>query len=125
MAQRPAGCPFCGAQQAFLRNGLAYVVEDKFPVAPGHSLIIPHRHVSDFFQTTKEERDAMLELVLGTRALLERKHHPDGYNLGINVGEAAGQTIYHVHLHLIPRYTGDVANPRGGVRGVIPARQQY
>jgi diadenosine tetraphosphate (Ap4A) HIT family hydrolase len=125
MTSRPAICLFCCLNAAVLRNGLADVLYDTSPVAPGHALIIPVRHVADCFDTTREEREAMLNLADEVRALLEGKYHPDGYNLGINVGEAAGQTIFHAHLRLIPRYRGDVKNPRGGVRGVIPNRQQY
>ena len=104
---------------------MAYVRFDKNPVTPGHCLIIPFRHVADYFATTMEERNAMLCLVDVAKQMLDRDFAPHGYNLGINVGVVAGQTVPHVHLHLIPRYPGDVANPRGGVRGVIPARQNY
>jgi diadenosine tetraphosphate (Ap4A) HIT family hydrolase len=118
-------CPFCSVDSAFARNRLAIALEDRNPVNRGHSLIIPIRHVESFFDTTSGERAAILELSDEVRAILDRKYQPDGYNLGINVGAAAGQTVFHVHLHVIPRFLGDVANPRGGVRGVIPARQSY
>ncbi len=119
-------CPFCDTEGVVvLRNALAYVRFDKNPVNPGHCLIIPFRHVSDFFETTPEERQAMLTLADEAKAMLELKFSPDGYNLGLNVGTVAGQTVPHVHLHLIPRYTGDVDQPRGGVRGVIPSKQNY
>jgi diadenosine tetraphosphate (Ap4A) HIT family hydrolase len=118
-------CPFCRAGDVLLRNDLAYARYDKYPVNPGHVLLIPFRHVSNYFDTTPEERQALLALLDQARALLDREFAPAGYNIGINVGEVAGQTIWHVHLHLIPRYPGDVADPRGGVRGVIPARQSY
>jgi diadenosine tetraphosphate (Ap4A) HIT family hydrolase len=120
-----SSCPFCAGDGVVMRNALAYVRFDKNPVTQGHCLIIPFRHVADFFATNVDERAAMLALAEEARAILERDFAPQGYNLGVNVGEAAGQTIGHVHLHLIPRYAGDVANPRGGVRGVIPARQDY
>jgi diadenosine tetraphosphate (Ap4A) HIT family hydrolase len=120
-----SACPFCRSDDALLANTLAYVLADKNPVTPGHLLIIPCRHVSDFFATSFDELEAIWVLVEAAKALLEEKHHPDGYNLGVNVGEAGGQTIAHAHLHLIPRYSGDVENPRGGVRGIIPARQHY
>ena len=81
--------------------------------------------MADWFDTTADERHAMFDLADKAKALLNAEFRPDGYNLGINVGEAAGQTVFHVHLHLIPRYRGDVANPRGGVRGVIPDKQNY
>jgi diadenosine tetraphosphate (Ap4A) HIT family hydrolase len=124
MKQLPS-CPFCNVDAAILSNELAYVRFDKNPVNPGHCLIIPYRHVADFFDTTEAELQAMLTLAEAARRLLERDYAPQGYNLGINIGSVAGQTIPHVHLHLMPRYAGDVANPRGGVRGVIPARQNY
>ena len=120
-----APCPFCSFGDVVLGNELAYVIFDKSPVNPGHCLIIPFRHVADFFATTEDERQAMLALAEAARKLLDRDFAPQGYNLGINVGDVAGQTVPHVHLHLIPRYPGDVDNPRGGVRGVIPARQNY
>ena len=118
-------CPFCKPSDVILSNELAYVKFDINPVNPGHCLVIPFRHVADFFETTEAERQAMLVLADEAKALLDVKHKPDGYNLGLNVGAVAGQTVPHVHLHLIPRYAGDVEQPRGGVRGVIPARQSY
>jgi diadenosine tetraphosphate (Ap4A) HIT family hydrolase len=118
-------CPFCHPDSVLIGNGLAYAKLDKFPVNPGHLLIIPRRHVSDFFLTTEEEKAAMFSLLDKAKLYLDGKHTPAGYNVGINVGEVAGQTVMHVHLHLIPRYHGDLENPRGGVRGVIPSRQSY
>jgi diadenosine tetraphosphate (Ap4A) HIT family hydrolase len=94
-------------------------------VNEGHALVIPKRHVADFFELAASERNACFELVAEVKAKLETRFLPDGYNVGINVGAAAGQTIFHVHIHVIPRYTGDVASPRGGVRGVIPSKQSY
>jgi diadenosine tetraphosphate (Ap4A) HIT family hydrolase len=118
-------CPFCRPDGALLQNGLAFALPDKSPVTPGHMLLIPRRHVAGRFETAAEERRDLLALADEARAWLLKEYKPDGFNLGVNVGEAAGQTVFHVHLHLIPRYKGDVANPRGGVRGVIPARQNY
>ena len=120
-----APCPFCSLDDIVLRNELAYVRFDKNPVNPGHCLIIPFRHMANFFATTDDERQAMLALADAAKQMLDRDFAPQGYNLGINVGEVAGQTVPHVHLHLIPRYAGDTGNPRGGVRGVIPVRQNY
>ena len=88
-------------------------------------LIIPHHHVSSYFELTAEEKITMFELLEDALLLLDKERKPDGYNIGINVGEAAGQTVRHVHAHLISRYTGDLADPKGGVRGVIPAKQKY
>lgn len=118
-------CPFCTQENAILRNELAHVRHDKHPVNPGHLLVIPHRHVADFFDTTREEKFAVIALLDEAKQYLAKKYSPDGYNVGINVGEAAGQTVMHVHLHLIPRFKGDAPDPRGGVRGVIPAKQSY
>ena len=118
-------CPFCSRSDALFENELAYVREDKFPVSPGHLLIIPKRHVPDWFLLTREEQQAMLALLSRAKEYLDVRYHPDGYNIGINCGEAAGQTVFHVHMHLIPRYAGDVENPRGGVRGVIADKKDY
>jgi diadenosine tetraphosphate (Ap4A) HIT family hydrolase len=109
----------------WIENSQAYVIEDRFPVNPGHLLIIPKRHVADFFLVSEAERSALCALLEEAKAYLDSRYAPAGYNVGVNVGPAAGQTIAHVHLHLIPRYAGDMENPRGGVRGVIPARQSY
>ncbi len=119
------GCPFCRQEGILFRNELAHVRRDKYPVNPGHLLVIPDRHVADFFDTTQAEKAALLDLVEEAKHYLAEEFSPDGYNLGVNIGEAAGQTVMHVHLHLIPRFRNDSANPRGGVRGVIPERQSY
>jgi len=113
-----AGCPFCRPAEILLENDPAYVARDRFPVSPGH-------HVSDWFETTAREWMALFDLADAAKTWLDGKYHPDGFNLGVNVGEVAGQTLFHVHPHLIPRYQGDVAVPRGGVRGVIPSKQSY
>lgn len=118
-------CPFCDAAEPVLANALAYARFDKYPVNPGHLLLLTRRHVATYFGTTAAERAALFELVDAGKRLLDARLQPDGYNIGINVGVAAGQTSAHVHVHLIPRHAGDTANPRGGVRGVIPDRQQY
>lgn len=104
---------------------LVYVRHDGFPVAPGHLLIVTRRHVADYFDATTEEKAEILELLERARAWLRKKHSPDGYNIGVNCGSAAGQTVMHLHVHVIPRYRGDMEDPRGGVRGVIPAKQKY
>ena len=119
-------CPFCiTAGDYFLHNSHAYARCDMYPVSPGHLLLLPFRHVASYFDTTHEERMALFALLDEAKALLDESHAPSGYNIGINVGEAAGQTVMHMHIHLIPRYAGDVANPRGGVRSVIPEKQLY
>lgn len=98
---------------------------DGYPVSPGHALIVPKRHVSSFFDLTDHEREAMNVMLQYVKRVVDERFHPDGYNIGINVGQAAGQSVYHCHMHLIPRYAGDVENPKGGVRGVIPKKQKY
>jgi len=118
-------CPFCNSEGIIFENNLAYAKMDAFPVSPGHMLIIPKRHVPDFFSLTEEEKTAIFRLLDETKLYIDSKYHPNGYNIGINCGEAAGQTIFHVHIHLIPRFSGDVPNPRGGVRGVIACKCDY
>ena len=121
-------CPFCKVEserEIIVSSSLSVAFFDGFPVSPGHALIIPKRHVSSFFDLSQEERQDLLNLADSVKQIVEERYHPDGYNIGINVGEAAGQSIFHVHMHLIPRYQGDVPNPRGGVRGVIPTKQNY
>ena len=119
------GCPFCDATPKVLENAHAFAIYDSYPVSPGHLLVIPKRHYADFFDSTPEELEAVRALLWEGRLLLEREYAPDGYNVGVNCGIPSGQTILHVHVHLIPRYDGDVEDPTGGVRGVIPAKQYY
>lgn len=102
-----------------------FVIRDGFPVSPGHLLIVSKVVRPDFFALTPAEQAELPAMIEAARAFLDREHAPDGYNIGMNCGIASGQTIPHFHCHVIPRYTGDVENPRGGVRGVIPAKQQY
>jgi diadenosine tetraphosphate (Ap4A) HIT family hydrolase len=120
-------CAFCTLAPVRIigENELAVVVRDSFPVSPGHTLVIPRRHIGSFFDLGAEERTAMLSLLDSARAGVEAGFHPDGYNIGINDGPAAGQTVPHLHIHLIPRYAGDTADPRGGVRWVLPAKAKY
>ena len=118
-------CIFCQMKDYILENELAYAIYDKYPVGKGHMLFIPKRHVKNFFDITKEEREAIFELIDEGKKLLDKKYSPDSYNVGINCGEHAGQTIMHVHVHLIPRYIGDMKDPTGGVRGVIPYKMKY
>ncbi|WP_083337460.1 HIT family protein [Burkholderia vietnamiensis] len=118
-------CPFCARGDDLLANEHAMVRRDINPVASGHLLIITRRHVADFFEATATERASLMALLLEAKAWLAREYAPDGFNVGVNIGLASGQTIPHVHVHLIPRYLGDTPNPRGGVRGVIPDKQTY
>lgn len=120
-------CPFCSPpeDEIIVRHELCYARYDRYPVSPGHMLCVPSRHVADWFDLTDAEQIALLRLVDACRAILEARNHPDGYNIGVNVGTAAGQTIPHVHIHVIPRCMGDVGDARGGIRGVIPERRNY
>lgn len=121
-------CIFCDQRDApdlLATNDLAIAFSAGFPVSPGHALIVPRRHESDFFSLTSEEQASLVALVNPVRELLGERFQPDAYNLGVNAGKAAGQTILHTHLHVIPRYAGDVAEPRGGVRWVLPEQARY
>lgn len=120
-------CPFCTLppERIIASNEHAVVVRDGFPVSHGHTLVIPKRHVASYFDVTAEERAAMLSLLNDAKAVLDSEFQPAGYNIGINDGPAAGQTVPHLHMHLIPRYLGDLSDPRGGVRWVIPEKADY
>ena len=120
-------CHFCtiARDQIILERPLALAKRDGYPLTKGHTLIIPRRHVASFFDCTAEERQAMLELLDEAKAVLDKAHAPDGYNIGLNNGAAAGQTVMHVHMHLIPRYQNDTTDPRGGVRWIFPDRAKY
>ncbi|MFT7158014.1 MAG: diadenosine tetraphosphate (Ap4A) HIT family hydrolase [Parvicella sp.] len=120
----PMDCPFCECN-SIIDRVLVFARDDKFPVSEGHCLIVPKRHVETWFDMSKEEQAEAFELVDQVKVLLDDKYAPDGYNIGMNCGESAGQTIPHAHIHVIPRYKGDMDNPRGGVRGVIPDKQSY
>ena len=122
-------CVFCkqfiSNKKALFENNLAIAYFDEFPVSTGHMLIITKRHAKTFFDITKEEQIAVIELLNKCKKYIDEKYNPDGYNVGLNCGELAGQSVMHIHMHLIPRYKGDVENPRGGVRGVIPSKKNY
>ena len=122
-----AQCPFCHveAHSIELKNDYAVALFDGFPITEGHMLVIPKRHAISLYELTEEEQAAMWKLVALARAELIDEFEPDGFNIGINDGLAAGQTVMHAHIHVIPRRTGDVANPRGGIRWIIPNKAQY
>jgi diadenosine tetraphosphate (Ap4A) HIT family hydrolase len=126
-ATQPKTCAFCKLpdERIVLRNDHGLVIRDAYPVSPGHSLVIPSRHVVSFFELTLEERLALLSLLDDARRLIDGQFKPGGYNIGINDGPLAGQTIGHMHLHLIPRYPGDQRDPRGGVRWIFPDKADY
>ena len=121
------GCAFCELPpgRIVLSNQHGMVVRDAYPISPGHTLIIPRRHVGSFFDIDVAERDALLSLLEEAKRCLDRELKADGYNVGVNDGAAAGQTVAHLHIHLIPRYNGDRADPRGGVRWIIPEKAKY
>ncbi len=122
-------CVFCEIlkhqKYVVYENDLVFSILDEYPVSKGHVLIIPKRHVEDYFSLTYAEKAAIDDAIMWLKDCINRKYHPDGYNIGINNGLAAGQTIMHAHVHLIPRYQGDMDYPQGGVRGVIPDKQKY
>jgi len=123
-------CPFCqitldSSAEGLPENELAYARLDAFPVSPGHILVVPKRHAKDWFDLTSDEQQAIMQLVMQGKVWLENRYRPDGYNIGMNCGESAGQTVMHMHCHLIPRYEGDSADPRGGVRWIIPDKADY
>lgn len=120
-------CPFCDvtSERVWLRNTAGVVLWDGYPLCDGHSLVVPKRHVASFFELTPVEQIALWGLVSDARDQLAARFEPDGFNLGINDGEAAGQTVMHAHIHVIPRWKHDVADPRGGVRWVLPDKANY
>ena len=121
-------CPFCLnnlTSEILLENNFSYAIYDKFPVSKGHILIIPKQHNSNYFDLSLEEQKECLILLNNAKKIIDKEFKPDGYNIGININKDAGQTIWHAHIHLIPRYNGDVEEPRGGVRGVIPFKKIY
>jgi diadenosine tetraphosphate (Ap4A) HIT family hydrolase len=122
-----AQCPFCilPKERIWLETDAAVAVLDGFPISDGHSLVIPKRHVELLFDLSKHELMEVWSLVGKARRLLREKYKPNGFNIGVNEGQAAGQTIGHAHVHIIPRRLGDVPDPKGGIRWVIPAKAKY
>jgi diadenosine tetraphosphate (Ap4A) HIT family hydrolase len=132
-------CPFCQALADYLSpdkapeakssvlevTSLAAALFDNYPLSPGHTLLIPRRHVADWFELTLAEQTEILSLAKSIRERLLKDYGPDGWNLGVNIGDAGGQTVSHVHLHLIPRYLGDRQDPRGGIRWILPEKAAY
>ena len=118
-------CELCTPADVVLENALAYVRHDNNSLSRGHVLVIPKRHVPSFFDMTIEEQSAVLGLLNEAQRLIQRNYSPDGYNIGINIGKAGGQTRMHVHVHVIPRYAGDVADPGGGIRCVLARRTRH
>jgi len=120
-------CPFCDPDPdlVFFETELVLGLWDRYPVSPGHALLIPRRHVADWFEAEPPLQLALLSALPMAREAIKKHHDPDGFNIGINAGKAAGQTVFHLHVHLIPRYEGDQEDPRGGVRHVMPDKAKY
>ena len=124
-------CPFCNIEKAIDESRIIYqdstwiAILDNYPVSKGHTLLIPKRHCKTYFDLNFIELESVGVTIGVIKRILDTKYNPDGYNIGMNCGEAAGQTVHHCHIHIIPRYNGDCENPRGGVRGVIPEKQHY
>ena len=120
-------CPFC----ALPENRLLHtqegwnIIRDAYPVSPGHTLIIPRRHINSFFELNEDEFVSLFPLLCEIKEQLENEYSPQGFNIGVNDGKAAGQTVMHMHVHLIPRYAGDVEDPRGGIRLMFPDKARY
>lgn len=112
-------------RELIAETATAFSFYDKFPVNPGHALVVPKRVVSNYFDLSSKEQFACWLLVSKVKAIVDKVFHPSGYNVGLNINQTAGQTVEHCHIHIIPRYEGDVQNPRGGVRGVIPHKKEY
>lgn len=121
-ADAAPACPLCALDMVLFGDDLAYVRRDDNAMSPGHVLVVPRRHVPDFFDMTPEEKASVLALLDRAKAEIDAQHAPDGYNIGVNVGRAGGQNRMHVHVHLIPRYDGDVADPSGGIRCVLSGK---
>ena len=119
-------CIFCRPQREILaENAHAIAVFDTYPVSPGHSLILPRRHVATVWDLAEDEYLACYALVRTLKPILEARFRPEGFNVGVNCGEAAGQSVWHAHIHVIPRFKGDTPFPKGGVRHVIPLKGSY
>jgi diadenosine tetraphosphate (Ap4A) HIT family hydrolase len=120
-------CPFCNLAEdrIWVQTDSAIAFLDNFPVSPGHTLVIPGDHIGALMELPENDLNEIWSLVAHVRKLLIEKYKPDGFNIGINEGKAAGQTVAHAHIHIIPRFNGDVPDPRGGVRWVIPDKAKY
>lgn len=123
-------CLFCDrdnqdAHKVIDENELAYARWDNFPATDGHTQVVPKRHVESFFDLNDDELSALYSLAKSVKQIIEDRYSPEAFNIGVNDGEAAGRTVHHLHIHLIPRYKGDVEKPRGGIRHIIPGKGNY
>jgi diadenosine tetraphosphate (Ap4A) HIT family hydrolase len=127
MTARPESCPFChpAADSVFLETSQVLGLWDGFPVSAGHALIVPSRHVARWSEATPDERQELTSAIAEVQRIIGELYHPNAFNVGFNDGPAAGQTVSHLHIHVIPRYKGDVSDPRGGIRLVIPDKARY
>lgn len=123
MPTNALNCELCTPNEVILENSLAYVRDDNTSLSRGHVIVVPKRHVATFFDMTAEEQSAVLDLLNQAHVSSNVQHSPDGYNIGVNIGKAGGQSRMHVHVHLIPRYEGDVPDPRGGIRCVLAGKR--
>jgi len=112
-------------ERVLYKNEYYFIIKDGFPVSPGHLLIISNEVRADYFSLTENEKANLSRTIAKAKEIIEKEYNPDGFNIGMNCGETAGQTVFHFHCHLIPRYKGDMDNPRGGVRHVIPTKGNY
>jgi diadenosine tetraphosphate (Ap4A) HIT family hydrolase len=117
------GCELCAPKDVLFESDFAYVCEEANPLSKGHVIVVPKRHVADFFDMSGAEQGSVIALLNRAQKMIREQYKPDGYNIGVNVGKAAGQNRMHVHLHLIPRHHGDVADPSGGVRCVLATKK--
>ena len=124
-------CAFCGVENAIDKSRIIYqdsvwmAILDGYPVTKGHTLLIPKRHCATYFDLNDQELERLNTLIKMIKTHLDEEFKPNGYNIGVNCGETAGQTIMHCHIHIIPRYEGDCENPRGGIRGCVPSKMSY
>lgn len=124
-------CPFCEPSKQELSDRIIatgphfYSIYDAYPVSPGHALIVANRHIASIFEIYLEEQEALFSIIKKTKSVVDAAYHPNSYNIGLNDGQAAGQTVHHLHIHLIPRYDGDMDDPRGGVRLMFPDKAKY
>jgi len=127
MKAAPVTCPFCSPLPTalFYESRSVVCLWDSFPVSAGHALIVPRRHVARWSEATPDERQELTSAISEVQRIIEEQYHPAGFNVGFNDGRAAGQTVGHLHVHVIPRYVGDVPDPRGGIRLVIPDKARY